>query len=194
MNNWSRLLLCIVLGLSSASCVAFTAHPSAAVPLDIPDPPAHSTIPPVQVAEKPQPEPAAPPAAENPGGRSGRPVASPAARPPVTPPQAATPIPGPPPAVSTPPPPAAPAAATELRPAGPSGAQTLSAQQVREIMTRTEQKLSALDRRKLTAGKRDDYEAARRFLSQADTAVKANDLLLAQSSAEKAEALANGLR
>ena len=37
-------------------------------------------------------------------------------------------------------------------------------------------------------------DSARRFLAQADTAVKANNLLLAQSSVEKAEALANGLR
>jgi len=61
-------------------------------------------------------------------------------------------------------------------------------------MTRTQRKLNAVDRGKLTSGKRDDYDAARRFLSQADRAVNANDLLLAQSSAEKAEALANGLR
>ena len=53
--------------------------------------------------------------------------------------------------------------------------------------------LATLERR-LSAGKSADYDSARRFLAQAGDAVKANNLLLAQSSAEKAEALADGLR
>jgi hypothetical protein len=194
MNRRLRLLLYLVIVFSSAACASTTARVSAAVPLAIPDPPPHATIPPVEVAEKAAPEPAPPPTAENPGGRGGPVTApSPAPKPQAASPQVTTPPPATPPP-ATPPPPAAPAGATELRSPGSSGAQTFSAQQVREIMTRTAQKLDALDRRKLSSGKRDDYDAARRFLSQADTAVKANDLLLAQSSAEKAEALANGLR
>jgi hypothetical protein len=183
-----HVLLCLALGLWSASC----ASSSAAVPLAVPEPPGHATIRPVEVAEKPQPEPAVPPAADSPGGRSGRPATnSPAARPPAASQQVTTPPATPPPVAA---PPATPTPATELRPAGPSGAHTVSAQQVRDTIARTAQKLNALDRRALSSGKRDDYDAARRFLSQADTAVKANDLLLAQSSAEKAEALATGLR
>ena len=46
----------------------------------------------------------------------------------------------------------------------------------------------------LNTGKRSDYDSARRFLSQAEAAVKDNNLLLAESSVEKAETLANGLR
>jgi hypothetical protein len=64
---------------------------------------------------------------------------------------------------------------------------------VQESLRRTRQKLDAIDRRRLNAGKRADYDSARRFLEQAEGAVKANNLLLAQSSAEKAETLANGL-
>ena len=45
----------------------------------------------------------------------------------------------------------------------------------------------------LNAGKRADYDSARRFLSQAEAAVKDNNLLLAESSVEKAETLADGL-
>ena len=45
-----------------------------------------------------------------------------------------------------------------------------------------------------TAGKRTDYDSARRFLAQAEAAVKENNLLLAESSVEKAETLADGLR
>jgi hypothetical protein len=88
---------------------------------------------------------------------------------------------------------APPAPAPELRPAG-TAAKSLTGAQVRESLDRTKQKLDAIDRRRLNAGKRADYDSARRFLAQADTAVKANNLLLAQSSVEKAEALANGLR
>jgi hypothetical protein len=65
---------------------------------------------------------------------------------------------------------------------------------VLESITRITRKLDAIDRRRLSAGKSADYDSARRFLAQAGDAVKANNLLLAQSSAEKAEALADGLR
>lgn len=59
---------------------------------------------------------------------------------------------------------------------------------------RTKQKLDAIDRRRLNAGRRGDYDSARRFLSQAEAAVKDNNLLLAESSVEKAETLANALK
>ena len=86
-----------------------------------------------------------------------------------------------------------PTPAPELRPAGPA-AQTTTAAQVSEVLRRTKQKLDAIDRRRLNAGKQADFDSARRFLEQAEGAVKANNLLLAQSSAEKAETLADGLR
>ena len=59
---------------------------------------------------------------------------------------------------------------------------------------RTKQKLDSIDRRGLNAGKRVDYDSARRFLSQAEAAVNQNNLLLAESSGEKAETLADGLK
>jgi hypothetical protein len=65
---------------------------------------------------------------------------------------------------------------------------------VKEIIDRTSSKLGALDRRKLSSGQQADYDSARRFLTQAQEAAKANNLLLAQSAAEKAETLADGLR
>jgi hypothetical protein len=55
-------------------------------------------------------------------------------------------------------------------------------------------KLDTFKRNQLSAGKQADYDAARGFLIQADAALKANNLMLAQHSAEKAEALANGLK
>jgi hypothetical protein len=65
---------------------------------------------------------------------------------------------------------------------------------VRDRIARTKQKLDQISRGKLNAGKRTDYDSARRFLTQADGAVKDNNLLLAESSVEKAETLADGLR
>jgi hypothetical protein len=65
---------------------------------------------------------------------------------------------------------------------------------VRDRLVRTKQKLDTIDRRRLNAGQQTDYDSARRFLSQGEAAVKENNLLLAESSAEKAETLADGLR
>ena len=70
--------------------------------------------------------------------------------------------------------------------------QAIPAAQVRERLVRTKQKLDSIDRRRLNAGKRADYDSARRFLSQANAAVEANNLLLAESSVDKAETLADG--
>jgi hypothetical protein len=70
----------------------------------------------------------------------------------------------------------------------------MTAAQVMESLGRTKQKLDSIDRRRLNAGKSADYDAARRFLAQAAVAVKANNLMLAQTQAEKAETLAAGLR
>jgi hypothetical protein len=126
-----------------------------------------------------------------------RPTAAPVSRPGTPPPSTTTAAPpapapvAPAPAVvtaepsrTTPPP--------ELRAAGSAGKPTASL--VKEGLVRTKQKLDAINARSLTAGKRTDYASARRFLAQAEEAVRENNLLLAESSVEKAETLADGLR
>jgi hypothetical protein len=65
---------------------------------------------------------------------------------------------------------------------------------VRDRLVRTKQKLDTIDRRRLNAGQQTDYDSALRFLSQGEAAVNENNLLLAESSVEKAETLADGLR
>jgi hypothetical protein len=65
---------------------------------------------------------------------------------------------------------------------------------VRDQLARTRAKLNAIDRSRLNAGKRTDYDSASRFLLQAEAAVNDNNLLLAESSVEKAETLADGLK
>jgi hypothetical protein len=105
---------------------------------------------------------------------------------------ASAPPPAAPPPVVVVPEPVRPNPPPDLRPAGAAGAP--AAAQVRDLLARTRQKLSLIDPRQLNAGKRADYDSAQRFLSQAEGAVKDNNLLLAQSSGEKAETLANGLK
>jgi hypothetical protein len=169
----------------AAACSANPARTSAAVPLVIPEPPPRVAMDPVPSAEPPAeavPVPASRPTASIPTTAPPRTAAAaPAPVPPATP--ATTQIIEPP---RTPPPP-------DLLPAGPAGL-TPTAGQVRDAMNRTKQKLDAIDRRRLNSGKRADYDSARRFLAQAEAAVKVNNLMLADSSAEKAETLADGLK
>jgi len=154
-------------------------------PLEIPEPPPRVAMDPVPavIAEPPPAEPE-------------RPAATPASKPAATPASApaaavAQPAVQPPPVITPPEPPRGPP--PELRPAGPAG-RTPTAAQVRDRLVRTRQKLDSIDRGRLNAGKRTDYDSARRFLLQADAAVKDNNLLLAESSVEKAETLADGLK
>jgi len=175
----------ILVGLTWAGgCASNPTRTSNAVPLEIPDPPPRAAIDPVPaVAEAPPPEIPETTAPVTPAAAAPTIPRVPAARvpgPPEGPPVAQTPEP-----VRTPPP--------ELRPAGPAG-KSLTSTQVRERLARTKQKLDSIDRRRLNSGKRADYDSARRFLQQANEAVTANNLLLAESSAEKAETLADGLK
>ncbi len=172
-------------------CATSPGRSAAAVPLEIPEPPPKPALLPVPAPDAPPVRPAAPvPAERPPAAAPARPTPAPPSQPATS---GATPAAAPATiAVATPEPSAA-SPAAELRPAG-SAARALSPTQVRESLDRAKQKLDAIDRRKLNAGKRADYDSARRFLAQADTAVKGNNLMLAQSSVEKAEALANGLR
>jgi hypothetical protein len=172
--------------LLAGACASSPARTSSKIPLEIPEPPPRVAMDPVPavIAEAPiEPErppvippekavaPKTPPAAAN---TTQTPPAAPL--PPVTVEEAPRP---------TPPP--------ELRPAAAAG-RTPSAAQVRERLVRTKQKLDGIDRHRLNTGKRADYDSAGRFLAQAEGALKDNNLLLAESSGEKAETLADGLK
>lgn len=168
------------------SCASNPARSAAKVPLEIPEPPprvAMDPVPAVIVETPPEPEKPAPTPASRPA--AAPPAASTAGAAPQVPQIPVTPAPEPEPERPSPPP--------ELRPAGPAG-RTPTAAQVRDRVARTKQKLDLIDRSRLNAGRRTDYDSARRFLSQAEAAVNDNNLLLAESSVEKAETLANGLR
>lgn len=167
-----------------AACASNPGRSSVTVPLEIPEPPprvAMDPVPAVAEAAPPEaPETTVPPTPAAAAPPSPRVPAASAPPPPVNAPVAQTPEPA-----RTPPP--------ELRAGGPVG-KTLTAAQVRERLVRTKQKLDSIDRRRLSTGKKTDYDSARRFLDQANEAVKLNNLLLAESSVDKAETLADGLK
>jgi hypothetical protein len=173
----NRVAILIVL-IGAGGCASNPAQSSAAVPLQIPEPPPRGIMAPIAEPEAAPPpdRPAPPPIA-----------ASPPASTPVAPPRAATP-----PAVAPSPEPPKPAPAPDLRPA--AAGQVPSAADVVASIARVKQKLDAITPTRLNAGKRADYDSARRFVAQAETAVKENNLMLAQSSTAKAETLADGLR
>jgi hypothetical protein len=177
----------LIVGAALAGAGACASNParSSVVPLEIPEPPPRVTMAPLPAAEPPAeavPVPASRPTATLPAPSPPRNAttspAPPAAQPPAVP-------------VAETPPAAAPP--RDLLPAGPAG-RTPTVGQVRDTLTRTKQKLDQIDRRRLNTGKQADFDSARRFLAQAETAMNANNLMLAESSAEKAETLANGLR
>jgi hypothetical protein len=160
---------------------------SVTVPLEIPEPPPRVAMDPVPAVivgtpvapDRPVAAPVTRPAGTPP------PVSNATTTPPATPPapQTVAPAPSEPPKTTPPP---------QLRAAGTAG--TPTAAQVRERLVRTKQKLDAINRGRLNAGQSTDYDSALRFLSQAEEAVRDNNLLLAESSVEKAETLADGLR
>jgi hypothetical protein len=172
--------------LLAGACVSSPARSSVKVPLEIPEPPPRVAMDPVPavIAETPV-EPEQPPVvtAEKTATPKAPPAASNAAQAP--PPAQLAPVTVEEAPRPTPPP--------ELRPAAAAG-RTPTAAQVRERLVRTKQKLDLIARHRLNAGQRADYDSARRFLAQAEGAVKENNLLLAESSGEKAETLADGLK
>jgi len=184
----SATLVALIAGVLAASCASNPARSAMTVPLEIPEPPPRVAMDPVPAVvvgtpvlpERPVAAPVSRPAGTPP------PVSTAAATPPATPPAPQTPVvvPTEPPRTTPPP---------ELRAAG-TGGRTPTAAQVRDRLVRTRQKLDAIDRRRLNAGQLTDYDSARRFLAQTEAAVKENNLLLAESSVEKAETLADGLR
>jgi hypothetical protein len=173
--------------LLAGACASTPGRSAATVPLEIPEPPPRVAMDPVPavIAETPS-VPERPPA--TPASQTAKPAPPPPASTTAAPAPAA-----PPPTVATAEPPKTTTPPPELRPAGPAG-RTPTAAQVRDRVSRARQKLALIDRRQLSAGKKTDYDSARRFLSQAEGAVNANNLLLAESSVEKVETLANGLQ
>jgi hypothetical protein len=165
-----------------AACSSNPARTAMNLPLHIPEPPPRVVMDPTPTPEPPSAT--VPVSASRPTASIPTAIAAGTAATAVPTPQEAPVVQAVEPVRTTPP---------DLRPVNPAGRLTTDSQ-VRDGITRARQKLDAIDRRRLNAGQRTDYESALRFLEQAEAALKASNLLLAESSVEKADTLANGLR
>ena len=158
------------------------------VALEVPAAPPHTIDQPeVEVPPPPPPAPAPEPAR----------VAPPRPRPPAAPPREP---PKPPEPAKPEPPPDAPKASAEEPARAGSTLQTTPAivegeleRNVRSVLARANTELGRIDYRVLNADAKVQYDTAKRFIRQADDAVKAKNLVFAKSLADKAVAIADQL-
>lgn len=167
-----RLAILAALAASLASCAKAQARtPPPSPELTVPAPPSRVVIPVTMKVPEPPPEPISaeptrPPAA------TGTPPVRPPDRPPTAPPPATTP---PPPVLQTT------ANPVELE------------ERVRGILAAARADLAKVDRARLTANARDQFDTAQRFIRLAEDALAAKNLVYAQQLAESAAALAGRL-
>ena len=178
-----RLLVVSAVASGSGACALVQARTAPVeAPLDVPPPPPRTAMVPTP-DPTPATEPAVAPPAEPipPVPRPAEPAAriAPTTREPS--PQTTAPA-APPPAPNL-----------TLRPGGASTS-TVSVEEVMTLIGRASKSLDAVPRHRLNEASRTQYDAARRFLAQAQAAVKVDNLVFARFLAEKAETLAKGLR
>ena len=183
MSRHATLLALSATALLTAACSGAKAQvllPDSQ-PLTMPAAPAHVVVP---AALEPQVAPLVdmPVVPTTPPATAGntRPITPPASRP------AATPVPPP----STPPAPA-PATPTPLETA-PN--QSELEQRARGLVASAEKALDKIDAKTLNDDARAQYSTARRFLKQADDALKAKNIVYAWQLAEKANTIATSLK
>jgi outer membrane biosynthesis protein TonB len=190
MNTFIRtgVLLALVAGGSMAGAACVTTQAKAPVErpaLDVPPVPPR-VIDPAPTPPPPVPEPVAdlpaPPAA-------ARPRPQPQREPARSDPKPETPAVEPPQAT----PPAQQSAVPPLRTGGSADA-AQAARQIREIKDRAQKLLDTTDYRALTSEQRAQYDNAKRFIAEAEDALKAANFEFARGVAEKAERLARELQ
>lgn len=182
------LSVVVLLAAGCAGCVRAHAKTEPQVPdapLEVPAPPPRD-VEPADVEEPPPPPPA--PAPEPPRTLPPRPRPAP----PREQPRAEPPKPEPPPA--EPPKP------VEEPPRGSNTLQTTPAtvegeleRSVRATLTRASNELNRIDYRGLSPDARIQYDTAKRFVRQADDAVRAKNLVFAKNLADKAVTIADQL-
>jgi hypothetical protein len=132
---------------------------------------------PQEPARTPTPRPRPAPTRETRSNEAPKPseAAKPAEAPPVIePPKTEEPPPTPPPTLQT----------------TPTTAEGEVERSIRAMLTRASNDLNRIDYRILNADGRTQYDTAKRFISQADAAISAKNLVFAKTVAEKAAALA----
>jgi len=185
-NRTMKRLACAVvvaLALAASACVSAQAKGEPGGPaLDPPAPPPHTIIP-VEIVEQP----AAPPAPPSPAPLIVRPSSRPPAAKPDKPAEKPAEKPDP---AAVPVQPAAPAPAPPLQ---TTANVTEVERTIRARMMQASRDLDRTNYRALNTERRAQYDTAKRFLQQADEALKVKNLVFAEQLADKAATLAAAL-
>jgi hypothetical protein len=175
-----------ILVASAAGCAKAQAKSApAGPPLDVPEPPARVLAP----VEEPVTAEAPPPETPPPTPAAAAPRTPP--RPPARRAEPAQPETPPPATAATTQPPAA-EPPRELRPTTPGG-DAVAERDARDKIARAARDLGRVDYGKLNADARAQYEQSKRFMEQAQQALKDRNFVFASTLADKAAALAAGL-
>jgi hypothetical protein len=180
-------LLLISLGAATAGCFHASAKTvGGSPPLEMPPPPprvvetveAPAPPPPLTLVEEPAREPVRPPPARVPAPRAEAPPSRPEPpktepQPPVDPPKVTDEAPKP--------------SALQTTPAGTEGNVERA---IREVISRASADLKRVNVRALNAEARTQFDTAKRFIEQAEAALKKRNLEFARYLADKAQGLA----
>jgi len=190
---WSACSVVVLVALIATGCTRAHATTMPQLPdaaLDVPPAPERD-IEPAEVEAPPPPQPPTP-APESPRTQPPRPRPAPAREQPKTePPKPAEPVPpieAPKPAEE--PPRGSPTSTLQTTPATEEGEFERG---VRATLTRAQNELNRIDYRVLNADAKIQYDTAKRFIGQADDAVKKKNLVFAKSLADKAATIADQL-
>jgi hypothetical protein len=170
-----------LLGLLSAGCVTTQARSEVGhVPLDVPPVPPRVIVPEIEEVAPPAAAVTDPASAARPSAQRADPPARAADKPPD------------PPRTGTPDPPRNTEEAPRVR--TPQTANDEQAErEVRSVMARAQGTLNNVHYQSLSGAARQQYDTARRFLAQADSALKIRNYVFARNLADKAETLARQL-
>jgi len=179
-------MVCLCVGLGTAACTKVKAKATPELPpLEMPAPPPRD----VDTTE-PEPMQPIPLIAEPAHNAPARPRPAPAREPRAEAPKAETPKTEPAPTEAAPPP------SEEPHPPAPTLQTTPAAEErdlervVRSTMSKANADLSRVDYRTLNSDARTQYDYAKRFIRQAEDAVRAKNLVYAKTVADKAAAIA----
>lgn len=179
-KRWPLCLL--LLALTVPGCMRARAKTlPAGPPLDVPAPPPRVVLPVEVTVEAPPAQPPVPSPEEPRRPAPARPRPAPA--PPVEPPRVA----------EEPPRPAATPPATTTLQTTPAAEQGEVERAIRATMTRASADLNRIDYRALNKDARMQYDTAKRFIQQAEDAIRMKNLPFAKNLADKAAVLATQL-
>jgi outer membrane biosynthesis protein TonB len=190
-HRLALLALVAVLATGASGCARAQARSQPVLPpLTVPEPPPRSIAPP-----EPEPEEPAEPAVAASSPATSRPVRRPPSRPPAAKPETQKEEAAKPDTVV-----GRPDEAADLRvEGGPALSTPQTANQaeverkVRDLLDRAGRTLNGVNYRALNADARSQYDTAKRFIQQAETAIKDRNFVFATYLADKADTLARGL-